>query len=179
MSTTSNADAANANEMVDTKTKKEYKINSIHRSGNVHFITTDNVLFSCDLDRLAEASSFFRNLGEIPQSPEAGKKATTTHISSQELRDQLVQLSTEEQEDIAKHIDAAITFPECGSQVLDPWLGLLVFGGTDKGNLCKISTTIPLEGCRQMYVLAYKYGCDEVVMENMRWQIVVREYRTM
>ncbi|ODN87380.1 hypothetical protein L198_07004 [Cryptococcus wingfieldii CBS 7118] len=53
MPTTSNADGDTANETVDTKTKKEYKIHPFYRSGNVHFITTDDVIFSCDIDRLA------------------------------------------------------------------------------------------------------------------------------
>ncbi|TYJ51407.1 hypothetical protein B9479_008019, partial [Cryptococcus floricola] len=127
MSTTSNADGDAANETVDTKTKKEYKIHPFYRFGNVHFITTDDVIFSCDLDRLTEMSSFFRDLSEIPQPP--GKSATTTQMSSQDLHNKLAQLSTEEHGDIAKHTDAAVVFPECGSKVLEPWLNLILLAG--------------------------------------------------
>ncbi|ODN87379.1 hypothetical protein L198_07003 [Cryptococcus wingfieldii CBS 7118] len=126
MSTTSNAYGDASNETVDTKTK-EYKIHPFYRSGNVHFITTDDVIFSCDIDRLAEMSSFFRDLSEIPQPP--GKKATTTQMSGQDLHDQLAQLSTEEQGDIATHTDGAVIFPECGSDVLEPWLNLILLAG--------------------------------------------------
>ncbi|ODN87381.1 hypothetical protein L198_07005 [Cryptococcus wingfieldii CBS 7118] len=167
MSTTSNADgdAADANETVDTKTKKAYKIHPFYRYGNVHFITTDDVLFSCHLDSLTEISSFFRDLSEIPQPP--GKKATTTRMSGQDLHDQLAQLSIEEHEDIAKHTDAAVVFPECGSEALEPWLNLILLAEMSSVNL-----NITLEGCQQLYVLVDKYGCGERVVESLRSQIL-------
>ncbi|ODN73044.1 hypothetical protein L202_08439 [Cryptococcus amylolentus CBS 6039] len=147
MSTTSNADGDATNETVDTKTKKEYKIHSFYRSGNVHFITTDDVLFSCDIDRLAEMSSFFRDLSEIPQPP--GKKYMRTQTSSQDLHDQPAQLSIEQQGDVAKHTDAAVVFPECGSDVLECWLNLILLAGMSSVNL-----SISLEGCEKLYSFA-------------------------
>ncbi|TYJ51409.1 hypothetical protein B9479_008021 [Cryptococcus floricola] len=165
MSTTSNADGDAANETVDKNTKKEYKIHPFYRSGIVHFITTDDVLFSCDLERLTEMSSFFRDLSEIPQPP--GKKATTTQMSSQELHNQLAQLSSEEHGDIAKHTDAAVVFPECGSKVLEPWLNLILLAGMTSLNL-----SISLEEYKQLYTLVDKYGCDERMVESLHLQIL-------
>ncbi|TYJ52582.1 hypothetical protein B9479_006832 [Cryptococcus floricola] len=163
MSTASNTNANAANDKGDTK--KEYKIHPFYRSGNVHFITTDDVLFSCDLDRLTEMSSFFRDLSEIPQPP--GKKATTTQMSSQDLHDKLAQLSTKEHGDIAKYTDAAVVFPECGSKVLEPWLNLTLLAG-----MSSLYLSIPLEEYKQLYTLVDKYGCDERVVESLRSQIL-------
>ncbi|WVQ77616.1 hypothetical protein IAR50_007304 [Cryptococcus sp. DSM 104548] len=94
--------------------------------GDVHFITSDNVLFYFDLKCLAEVSSFFTDLNDVPQPPGA---KTAAPVSSQTLLDTLGQLSIEDQEDLGKHTNVLVVYPECSSKALQPWLDLVYGGG--------------------------------------------------
>ncbi|ODN79159.1 hypothetical protein L198_07909 [Cryptococcus wingfieldii CBS 7118] len=109
---------------------KEYTVNTIYYSkGNVHFNTSDNVLFPFDLDRLSKVSSFFRDLDDIPQP--SGKKIGA-HIPGQTIIDRLnneLSLNERADIDIPTHMDAIIIFPECDAKALQPWLNLVSFGG--------------------------------------------------
>ncbi|WVQ77615.1 hypothetical protein IAR50_007303 [Cryptococcus sp. DSM 104548] len=159
--------ASEITETVDPK-KKEYTINPVcyFSKGNVHFITSDNVLFSFDLKRLAVVSSFFKDLVDIPR---ALAKKTAAPVSSQTLLDTLTQLSLEEQEDLGELIDALVVYPECSSKALQPWLNL-VFRASDTYGL---ALNIALEDC--IYSLMDRYGCVDSLVESLRSQLFFME----
>ncbi|ODN79162.1 hypothetical protein L198_07912 [Cryptococcus wingfieldii CBS 7118] len=146
---------------------KKYTVNTdtiYYSEGNVYFITSDNVLFPFDLERLGKVSSFFRDLGDIPQP--SGKDIGDP-VSGQSILDKLNGLSLNEQEDISTHTDVIIIFPECDSKALQPWLNLVSFGGAYGSGL-----RISCEDCRELCTLMDKYGCDESLYEYL----VVRFY---
>ncbi|ODN79161.1 hypothetical protein L198_07911 [Cryptococcus wingfieldii CBS 7118] len=145
---------------------KEYTLNTntiYYSVGNVHFITSDNVLFPFDLDRLAKVSSVFRDLRNIPQP--SGKEIGAP-ISGQTILEKLNELSLNEREDISRHTDAVIIFPECNAKALQPWLNLVSLSGAHGLNL-----NISCEECEMLYTLMDKYGCDESLYECLRCQI--------
>ncbi|TYJ51689.1 hypothetical protein B9479_007739 [Cryptococcus floricola] len=155
MSTTSNqADAGG-----ETAGKeKEYSVNTTYYSkGSIHFITSDNVIFPFDLDRLAKDSSFFRDLGDIPQP--SGKEVRAS-VSGQTIREKLNELPLNERENISTHTDAAIVFPECDARSLQHWLSLVYPRGAHGKGL-----RIGYEECGTLYTLMDKYGCDESLYE--------------
>ncbi|ODN79160.1 hypothetical protein L198_07910 [Cryptococcus wingfieldii CBS 7118] len=143
---------------------KEYTVNTMYYyKGNVHFITSDNVLFPFDLDRLAKVSSVFRDLRNIPQP--SGKEIGAP-ISGQTILEKLNELSLNEREDISRHTDAVIIFPECNAKALQPWLNLVSDGGAYGSGL-----RISCEDCKELYTLMDKYGCDDSLYEVLRSQL--------
>ncbi|WVQ77639.1 hypothetical protein IAR50_007327 [Cryptococcus sp. DSM 104548] len=137
-----------------------YTIHPVHYDeGNVHFITTDNVLFSFQLGRLATVSSFFKDLGDIPQPP--GR-------------------APHQRKDISNRINnIPLIFPECTSHVLEAWLALVSLANDKRkmktGTKKRSTLHLPLEQCDQLYTLNDKYGCDPAVLECLREQLLLME----